>query len=218
MVLAIYCAGGLGKEVLSLARYVNAQTGRWDSIFFVDDVTDDSEYDGVKIYRFKELAGSHWEIEFVIANGEPEARMMLSDKIEKSGYGLGTLIDPRAMILQGAKIGEGCIIYVGAIISADVVIGKNVHINADAIIGHDTVVGDGCNISARAFIGGHTKIEDNVHLAPCCLIKDRVTVRRNAIISLGAVVLRHVKDSAIMVGNPAECIGYNTGKTVFNRF
>ena len=35
--LFIYCAGGLGRDVLKMARYINRQQGRWEEVFFIDD-------------------------------------------------------------------------------------------------------------------------------------------------------------------------------------
>ena len=35
MNLAIYGAGGLGRELLDLAEYINKSTKKWNKIFFV---------------------------------------------------------------------------------------------------------------------------------------------------------------------------------------
>lgn len=37
MILAIYCCGGHGREVLTLANCINEINNRWNEIVFVDD-------------------------------------------------------------------------------------------------------------------------------------------------------------------------------------
>lgn len=213
MILAIYCAGGLGREVIALARSVN----RWEAIVFVDDVTEQREVAGARVFKFQEVEEYKGNIEFVIANGEPAVRESLYHKIKLAGYPMANIIGNGCCILPETEIGEGCIIY-DCGISANVKIGCNTLINTKVIIGHDTIVGANCVLSCGCFIGGVTQIKDKVYVAPGALIKDRVCIAQSAIISLGAVILRSVREKAIMVGNPARKIGYNALEKVFNIF
>lgn len=213
MTLAIYCAGGLGKEIIELARSVNV----WKEIIFVDDITGAEWHAGAKVFRFDELRGYNDEIEFIIATGEPAVREALYKKIKGAGYKLATIYEPGCCIHPSANIGEGCI-FLASAISVDVVIGPNVLFNGRVTIGHDAVIGAHSVLSHACFLGGHAKIGTRVYLAPGAMVKDRVKIGDNAIISLGAIILRHVKERAIMLGNPAERIGFNTEGKVFNMF
>lgn len=213
MTLAIYCAGGLGKEIIALARYVC----RWNEIIFVDDITDDEWYQGAKVFRFDKLNEYSDEIEFVIASGEPAVRKYLYNKIKTAGYKMTTIYGPECNVLPGASIGEGCILCDGSV-SADVVIGNNVLFNGKVLIGHDAVVGSHSVLSALCFIGGSSKIGECVYLGPGAMVKDRIVVGDSAILSLGTIILRNVKEKAIMIGNPAKKVGYNTEEKVFNIF
>lgn len=214
MTLAIYCAGGLGKEVLSVAKNAN----RWDNIIFVDDVTDEKIIQGVSVYKFdmlKSFFGS--DLEFIIANGEPYAREKLYNKVKEGDYRLATLYCGGSCILPNTVIMNGCVLY-DCKISTEVSIGCNTYINTEVIIGHGTSVGANCVISPRAFIGGKCTIGDRVYVAPGVIIKDRVIIGDDAVLGLGSVVLRNVKPSSIMLGNPARRIGANQEHTVFDRF
>lgn len=213
MTLAIYCAGGLGKEIIALARYVC----RWNEIIFVDDITDEEWYQGAKVFRFDKLNEYNDEVEFVIASGEPAVREALYNKIKVAGYKLTTIFGPGCSVLPGAVVGEGCIMYEGCI-SADVVIGNNVLFNGKVLIGHDAIIGSHSVLSALCFIGGHTEIGKCVYLGPGAMVKDRIVVGDNSILSLGTVILRNVRERAIMIGNPAKRIGYNTEGKVFSMF
>lgn len=214
MTLAIYCAGGLGKEVLQFTRSIS----RWDEILFVDDVTEASEVHGARVLRFPDVASLGVDVEFIIASGEPAARKALYEKIKAAGYKMGTLISPYATIWPGAQIGEGSVLLYDCGISVDVTVAENVLINARVITGHNAVIGAHSVLSANAFIGGNTQIGECVYMAPGSMVKDRIVVGDNAIISLGAVLLRNVRSSAIMVGNPARHLGENEKKKVFGMF
>lgn len=213
MTLAIYCAGGLGKEVIGLARCVL----RWDNIIFVDDVTESEWHAGAKVYRFEQIREYQDDVEFVIASGEPAGREKLYHRIKEAGYPLTTIYGPGCSVLPGTTIGEGCILY-DCGISADVVIAPNVVINTKVVIGHDSVIGMHSVLGFNSFVGGETIVESRNYIAPGAMIKDRIKVGSDSIISLGAIVLRNVKKSSIMLGNPAKKVGINESKCVFGMF
>ncbi|MCI8454783.1 MAG: acetyltransferase [Lachnospiraceae bacterium] len=213
MTLVIYCAGGLGKEIVELARGI----GRWDAIVFVDDITDQKEYRGCGVYRFEDIGSFSDSVEFAIANGEPVARKALYEKIKGAGYSMATLISPYTAVLPGAVIGEGCILW-DCGISADVKLAENVLVNTRAIIGHDAQVGAHSVISANCFLGGKTALDECVYMSPGSMVKDRISIGEYSIISLGAVVLRNARARSILVGNPARRVGENAEKRVFGMF
>lgn len=210
MTIAIYCAGGLGKELLGVVR----QNSRWDSIIFVDDIMVSGEYKGHKVVPFNELKGQEDTVEFIIANGEPNAREALYNKVTEAGFGMATLYGDG--IFPGAKIGKGCILL-NCLVSDDCVIEDNVYINSPVTIGHDSVVGAHSVISPFVFVGGKTIIGKKVYIAAGAMIKDRIKIADDSIIGMGAVIMRNVKSKAIMIGNPAKKIGENSGG-VFGMF
>lgn len=213
MTLVIYCAGGLGKEVIALARSVS----RWDNIIFVDDVTEAEYHADAKVYRFEQLQDYPDAVEFVIASGEPAGREKLYHKIKEAGYPMATIYGLGCSVLPGTSIGEGCILY-NSLISADVVIEPNVLLNTKVVIGHDVVIGSHSVLGYNSFIGGGAIIEDRSYIAPGAMIRDRIRVGADSIISMGAVVLRNVNANSIMLGNPAEKAGENEWKRVFSIF
>ena len=73
-------------------------------------------------------------------------------------------------------------------------------------------------IGMNVFVSGGCNIEDSVYLAPGAMIRDKIHVHKSSIIGMGAVVLRNVRESAIMVGNPAKRIGVNENNKVFDMF
>lgn len=213
MKLAIYCAGGLGKEMLAFTRSIS----RWDEILFVDDVTDATDVHGARVLRFEDVTAFGGDVEFIIASGEPAGRKTLFEKIKAAGYRLATVISPWATVSPGATLGEGCIVL-DSVASVDVTVCENVMINSRVIIGHDAVVGAHSVLSANCFLGGKARLGECVYMAPGSMTKDRVMVGDSAIVSLGAVVLRNVRPNAIMLGNPARRLADNGAGKVFDIF
>lgn len=210
MILAIYCAGGLGREVIEFARSIN----RWENIIFVDDVTNEKVISDANVFRFSEVEQFRGNLEFVIANGEPAVREVLYHKIKDAGYLFTSLISGGCNMLSNVQIGEGCIIY-DCYLSVNVKVGDNVFIGGQVIVGHDVAIGSHTLVSGKAFLGGYVFIGMRCYIAPGTMIKDRIHVGENSILSLGSVILRHVRSQSIMIGNPAKCWGKNTENKVF---
>lgn len=210
MILAIYCAGGMGRKVLDLARSVN----RWEDILFVDDVTEETICHGAAVYRFPDVEQFRGRVEFVIANGEPSARAVLYDRVKAAGYPLATLAGTRCDVSSSACLGEGVVLF-NCYLCPDVRIGDNVMIVSRVDVGHDTVIGSHSFINSMTFIGGYAHIGERVYIAPGALLRDRIAVGDDAIIGMGAVVVRDVAAEAVVVGNPAKEIGRNMERKVF---
>lgn len=213
MILAIYGAGGMGREVLEFARSIC----RWREILFVDDVTDLAHVRNARVLRFPEVAELQDTVEFTIANGEPAARKALYEKVKAAGYQIATLISQYVVIAPGVQIGEGAILYDG-VLSVDTVVGINAVMCAHTVLGHDAHLGAHSYMSHNCFVGGGTHIGECVYMGPGSMARERITVGDNAIISLGAILHRDVHPEAIMVGNPARQIGENKEHKVFGMF
>lgn len=216
--LAIYGSGGLGKEVLELAKQVNTISSNWDEIFFVDDVTTETSLFEHKIFSFDKIINIYKdnEIEFVIAVGEPEIRKLLFSKIKNAGYKLTVLIHPNVFISDRTKVGDGSIICSGVFVSCDVKIEENVYIQALAAIGHDCKIGANSVISSFASFGGTCAVGECSFIAMSVPVKEKTNIGSNSIVGLGSVVLRDIPDNVVALGNPARAMKANDDKKVFN--
>lgn len=212
MILAIYCAGGMGRKVLDLARSVN----RWERIVFVDDVTPQRVCNGAPVYRFSDIEEFRGNIEFVIANGEPWAREKLYGKIRQARYSLTTIRGDKCEISPTARYGEGGIFF-NCRIGPNVIIGNNVFVMSGVHIGHDVQIETHCFLNSMSFVGGYTHIGERTYIAPGALLRDRIFIGRDAIVGLGSVVIHDVADESIVAGNPATRIGDNMERKVFRK-
>ncbi|EOG5376200.1 acetyltransferase [Cronobacter turicensis] len=211
MKLGIYGAGGLGREMLMLARAINQCTSRWSEIFFIDDVTDAQEVYGAAVVRFDARPA---ECEVAIAIGEPALRQRLAQKL--SGVApLATLIHPNVDVPSQSEIRPGAILCDGALISCGVTIGENVLIQPRACVGHDCAIGAYSVVSSLVALAGHCEVGERVFIGMNSCVKEQTRIGDDAIVGMGSAVFSDVADATIVLGNPARAMRQNTQGKVF---
>jgi UDP-2-acetamido-3-amino-2,3-dideoxy-glucuronate N-acetyltransferase len=129
-------------------------------------------------------------------------------------------------VLPGARIGADCNICDNVFIENDVVVGDRVTVKCgvqlwDGVrIEDDVFIGPNATFTNDAFPRSRryldkfepTLIRAGASIGANATILPGVTVGRGAMVSAGAVVLRSVPPSAIVVGNPARIVGYVDAK------
>ncbi len=222
MVLVIYCAGGLGREVCELAEEINERDHGWSEIIFADDGDVASEVHGKRVVRYADiLDGSLFtadEVEFVIASGEPRVRSVLFEKVDGDGFSFATLVSPVAHLSKSVTLGRGTIVHSYTQLSVDVVVGDNVYLQGSVLAGHDTRIGSHSLVSSLCLIAGNVTIEERAYIGPLTGVKQGLTIGNDSIVGMGSVVLRNVKPCTIVRGDPAKKIGDNTEGSVFSMF
>jgi len=144
--------------------------------------------------------------------------------------GIGTKLWHQAQIREGAQIGEHCIIGKGVYIDFDVQIGNNVKIQNYASIYHGSTVEDGAFIGPYACLTndklpraitpegnpkgdadwevGKITVKYGAAVGTGAIILPDVIIGRFALVGAGAIVTKDVPDYALVVGNPAQVVGY----------
>lgn len=217
MLLGIYCAGGLGREVLDLARIINEKEKSWDKIVFIDDVTQKNMVNNVDIFSFAKFktAFSPDSANIVIANGEPKARQTLFDKVISNGYTLQTLIHPNAFIGSETEICDGVIIQHGCHVSCSATINTNAIIQSLTYIGHDSLIGKDSVLSAHTAISGNCIIGERTFLGINVTVREKVSIGNDVIIGMNSAVVYDVPNNVVAYGNPARIVRDNKGGRVF---
>lgn len=219
MNLFIYGAGGLGREVLHLARTVE----KWDSITFIDDnARQNSHLLGIPLINYDSIGQRILELNnqvenyFVIAVGEPHLRAILFDKVLTLDVLKPiTLIHPNTYVASNAKIGSGVIINYGSFLSDSIEIHENSYLQPYAVVGHDCIVRKNSVISTFVSIGGNCRIGSEVFIGMNASLIQNITIGNNSIIGMGSVVQRPVEEGLVVVGNPARAIRKNENRKVF---
>ncbi len=217
MILGIYGASGLGREVEIIARKINAIEHCWEKIVFVDDNESIKEVLGVPSYTFADATTEFKDLEITIAIGEPVIREKLYNKVKDKGIKLATLIHPGVYIDKSSKIGEGVTICEGVTTTSCVVLEDNVYVQPHAVIGHDIHIGKHSVVGSNVEIGGANIIGERVFIGFMVGTLQGLKIGDDVEISAGSIVFRDIEPGMIVMGNPARVIRKNEGRGVFTK-
>jgi sugar O-acyltransferase (sialic acid O-acetyltransferase NeuD family) len=219
MVLGIYGAGGLGRELYVLANQINKIENRWNEIICIDDTEGISDINGKRPSTFNEtiLKYNNKNLEFVIAVGEPHSRNLLREKVNKLDFSLAILVHPSVSISDETKLGAGTVICCNCFISCNVIIKENVLVQPSVSIGHDNIIGNDTVISTNVCIAGGCNIGNETYIGIQVPIKEGINIGNQTIIGMGSVVIRDIPDQVIAMGNPARAMKNNVDHKVFHK-
>lgn len=206
--IAIYGAGGLGKEVLALIKALP----EWNPIGFYDDqITNGTSIKGIKVLGDSnqlEIDSAN-EMNLIIAIGDPTIKKKLVNKLNGfKGILYPTLVHPTAtlMDLHSIEIGDGSIVSAGCILTTDVSIGKHVLVNINSTIGHDCEIGDCTSIMPDVNLAGGVKVGQEVLIGSGVNVMNAIHLGDRCKIGMGSVVLQDINVGSTAVGVPAKMI------------
>ena len=216
MILAIYGAGGLGREMLELAKVINRVKKKWEKFIFIDDGDTAATISDCDVYKYDEAKEKYGNsLEIVIGIGEPVIREKLRLKVKEDAIYVPTLIHPDVYIPESVNIGEGVTIQTGCFVSVNVILKDNVFLQPKCAIGHDCILNEGCIVSAFGNLAGAVKVGRCSYLGMGANVKEQVSIGEYSIIGMGSVVFKGVPDGVIAMGNPARVLRRNDERQVF---
>ena len=135
-------------------------------------------------------------------------------------------------ISDKAKIGKNVSIWHFSYVGDNTEIGDNVKIGSLVHIDYDVKIGENTKIEGQAYIPPKSRIGKNAFIGPAAaltndpypmcdkmtgvtiedgaiigaraVIKAGVTIGRNSVVAMGAVVVRDVPENTVVIGNPAS--------------
>lgn len=207
--IAIYGAGGLGREVACLLNKINEVEPLWDLVGFFDDGieigTNVSHY-GKVLGGIKELNEWPTELSVAITIGNPRAVQLLVPQISNPNILFPNIIAPSVYFadIDTFKIGRGNIIQKHCSFSCDVTIGDfNIMDGAD-VFGHDDVVGSFNVFMPAMRISGEVTIGDGNFFGVGSIILQQIKIGNHIRLGAGSVLMRKPKDGFLYIGNPAK--------------
>lgn len=147
--------------------------------------------------------------DFAVVSGATAARKRLFRACIEADLKPVDLTHPTATVLEGARIGPGCVVGaralvgVGAALEENCLIGMGSLIDRDAFIGRHATVGAGANLGAGTALQECTFVGDGVVVLP------GRSVGTGAIVISGSVVTQDIPAAAIAAGVPARLIRRN---------
>jgi len=208
--IAIFGAGGLGREVLMLLHQINQAVPQWQILGFYDDDANPlpSILNFPYLGNLADLQKSNQDLAIVIAIANPVIKAQIRAKLNFPTITFPTLIHPTVIneAFQFNTIGEGTIICQGTILTTNIEIGKHVLLNLSCTIGHDTVINDFCALMPQANISGKVVLKQGVYLGANATVLPGIGIGENSIIGAGAVVTQPIPPKCTAVGVPARII------------
>jgi len=135
-------------------------------------------------------------------------------------------------ISEKAKIGENVKIWHFSYVGDNAEIGNNVSIGSLAHIDYDVKIGENTRIEGQAYIPPLSRIGKNVFIGPAAVltndpypmcnkmigvtiednaiigaravIKAGVTIGKNSVVAMGAIVTKDVPENTVVIGSPAS--------------
>jgi len=212
--IAIYGAGGFGREVACIINAVNKVKPSWHLLGFFDDgrTQGTSNYYGNVIGDLKVLNSFPSKLGVVIAIASPQIIEELSQKITNTNIYFPNIIAPDVLLFDENAIewGHGNVVGFGVRISCGVKIGSFNILNGCVSLGHDDKIGNYNVMQPDTRISGEVTIGNKNFFGARSLVLQGLQIGNNTRIGAGSVVLRNTKDGMLYFGNPAKL--YNDGE------
>ena len=207
--IAVFGAGGFGREIACLINRINKHEKVWNFIGFFDDAPNlkgtTNEYG--EIHGGMSVLNS-WEkpLSLAIAIGNPHTLELLVNKITNDNISYPNLIDPMVDFMDADKVvwGHGNIVCTRCTISTNVKFGNFNLLNVGTGVGHDAELGDynvampNVNISGGVIIGDTNLFGVKSTILQYLKIGDHVKLGANSLL------MRNAKSDSLYFGMPAE--------------
>lgn len=210
--IAIFGAGGFGREVKTIIDAINKSEPSYNFIGFYDDgIEKGTIVNGFPVLGgIQELNEVSSELSLIISIGDPRIKENILNKIENSFIKFPTIIHPNASISSDdVQIGKGTIICEGTIITCNIKIGDFVIFNLMCTVGHDTTIDNYCAFMPSVNISGEVHLHKSVYVGTGAKIINQLEIGENTIIGAGAVVSKSLPSNCTAVGIPAKPIKFH---------
>lgn len=208
--IAIYGAGGYGREVACLLNRINDVIPTWNLIGFFDD---NASLKGQMISHFGQCLGGINELNsydkelcVAVAIGNPKVTRIVVEKISNPLIAFPNIFHPSTKWADKStfEIGIGNIIQGGCFFSCDVKIGSFNTLNGSVVFGHDDVVGSYNTFMPAIRVSGEVSIGNENFFGVGSIILQQLKIGNNVRLGAGGVLMIKPKDGELYIGNPAK--------------
>ena len=208
--IAIYGAGGFGREIACLIRQINEIKPLWNLIGFFDDGVQERNTN-----RYGKVLGNletlnDWEkpLSIVFSIATPLHLEDLSAKITNPLVEFPNIIAPNVNIFDkdAFTIGKGNMIFFGCRLSSDVSIGDFNLFNGAVSLGHDVKMGSFNVLQPSTRISGDCRVGDKNFFGVQSIVLQGIKIGSNTRIGALSVIMRSTADDSLYFGNPAKKI------------
>lgn len=208
--IAIYGAGGFGREIACLINLINKETPTWNFIGFFDDGKEKgcrNEY-GEILGGINDLNEWQTPLAVVIAIGNPNAVKHIAESIKNEQIEYPNIIAPNTIFLDrdNIKFGKGNVICSSCLFSCNVKVGDFNTFNGYISIGHDVTMGNFNSLMPAVRISGEVTIGDGNFFGVNSVVLQQIKIGNNTKIGANSLIIRKTKDGNTYVCQPAEIL------------
>lgn len=207
--IAIYGAGGFGREVACLIHNINEVELIWNLVGFFDDgieIGTKVSNLGVVLGGMEEL--NRWErpLSIVVAIGSPTLVKKIVENTINLFVEFPNIIHPSFYIADkdSFRIGKGNIIQRNCSVSCDVEIGDFNVFNGTVSLGHDDKIGSYNTLMPAVRISGEVTIGDTNFFGVGSIVLQQLKIGNSIRLGAGSVLMTKPKDGKLYIGNPAS--------------
>ncbi len=205
--LAIYGAGGLGREIASMIKDINQNAPEWEVVGFFDDGKKKNEVvdDLPVLGGLNQVNSIKTELSIAVAISDPQAKRKVTEKITNAKIKFPVLIHPACV--SGDKkfnrFGRGTILTAGVILTTEILVGDFVLINLATTVGHDARIGKFSSIMPGCSISGNVSLGKACVMGTGARVLQNISIGDDSVIGAGAVVTKSFGNKVKLLGVPA---------------
>ena len=208
--IAIYGAGGFGKEVACLVKRINEKELTWNLVGFFDD---NPGLKGKKISHFGPCLGGiealnkyPQSIDVIMAIGNSVVVRKIISMIDNTNISFPNLIHPNFVISdpETFSLGKGNIIQGGCKATCDVKIGDFNIFNGAICIGHDVIIDSYNTFMPAVRVSGEVKIGSDNFFGVGSIVLQQIKVGNHVRLGAGSVLMTKPKEGNLYIGVPAK--------------
>jgi sugar O-acyltransferase (sialic acid O-acetyltransferase NeuD family) len=208
--IAIYGAGGFGKEVACLIKRINEKNPTWKLVGFFDD---NPELKGKMISHFGLCLGGidvlnnyPTELSVAMALGNSHIVKLLVEKVKNDKISFPNMLDITFYQVdpETFSIGKGNIIQGKCCVSCDVKIGDFNVMNGSVDVGHDVTIGSFNTFMPAVRVSGEVKIGECNFFGINSIVLQQIKIGNDVKIGAGSVLMTKPKDGNLYLGVPAK--------------
>ncbi len=206
--IAIYGAGGLGRETACLLNIINSKKPTWKLIGFFDDVVEKGKmisHYGSCLGNIDDLNAYNKELAIVVSIGNPNAVKTIVDRIHNKRIWFPNVVHPDFIISDSESftIGKGNLIQGGCSVSCNVTFGDFNVFNGSVAFGHDDIIGSFNSFMPNVHISGNVEIGDCNFFGISSIVLQKLLIGNNVRVGAGSVLMTKPKEGFLYIGNPA---------------
>ena len=209
--IAIFGAGGFGREIACLIKQINNQDSTWNLIGFYDDnpalLGTKNEY-GEVLGGIDILNQYNKELAIAIAIGNPSVVRKVVEGITNDKIWFPNLVAPDVVIMDKENFSMGCgnIICSKCWISCNVHLGDFNNLNVCITVGHDAQIGNYNTLMPAVNISGEVIVGDENFFGVASVVLQQKKIGYNTVIGGNSMIIRNTKDGRTYMGNPASAL------------